>query len=121
MGSDEDRNIKEKIRHIIVEKRRYREMGYSAASMAAELGVTPARLSGILRDNFGENYSSLINRYRVKEAKKYLLDRNKVSYTVDDIAYSVGFSNRQSFFSAFKRFVGTTPDKWRREEVNKCL
>ncbi|MCM1313203.1 MAG: helix-turn-helix domain-containing protein [Bacteroides sp.] len=112
--SDEEHDLAEKVRYIIVRKYRYRDVDYSASALARDLDVTPARLSGILKRHFGENYSSLVNRCRVRDAKRYLLDSRKSAYTVDDIAVMVGFSNRQSFFSAFKRFTGTTPDKWRK-------
>lgn len=114
--SDEtNRELVRMLRNIVVKQRRYRDIDYSAALLARDLGITPARLSCILRQNFGENYSSLVNRYRIRDAKKYLLDANKAAYTVDDIAVLVGFANRQSFYSAFRRFVGTTPDRWRKD------
>lgn len=121
----EELALTEKIRHIIIKKCRYRDIDYSAACLAHDLDIAPSRLSKILQRNFGENYSSLVNRCRVKDAKRYLLDRNRASYTVEDIGVAVGFSNRQSFYSAFSRFAGTTPDKWRKEGggaavENKC-
>ncbi len=44
-----------------------------------------------------------------------LTDRRYVGKTVEQIAKMVGFANRQSFYSSFMRFVGKTPNLYRRD------
>ena len=44
---------------------------------------------------------------------RHLKDKRFAPYSIDDIGLMVGFRNRQSFFSAFKKVSGTTPEKYR--------
>ena len=59
------------------------------------------------------SYSDIVHTYRIQDAVRYLKDRRFALYSMDDIGTMVGFRNRQSFFAAFKKATGTTPDKFR--------
>lgn len=62
-----------------------------------------------------ENFNAYINRWRIKEAKLLLIDTSYNHYTIDAIAEMVGFSNKVSFYKAFKRVTGTSPTDFRRQ------
>ena len=38
--------------------------------------------------------------------------------TMEDISYSSGFANRQSFYTAFAKFVGISPKEYRQQILN---
>lgn len=101
------------INSILFKQRKYRDLDYSAKCLAEELGLSGCSLSKVLSKVFGRNYADLVNSQRVEDAKIHLRDRRKSEYSVDDIGLLVGFRNRQSFFTAFKTYVGITPQKYR--------
>lgn len=107
-----EKKMKERIKELLVRQKRYRDCDYSQAQLAADMGVDVSQLSRSFKRLFGMSYSGLVHKYRVKDAMKYL--RNpKQHYTIDDVAMLAGFGNRQSFYSAFKKETGMTPEAWR--------
>jgi len=63
-------------------------------------------------------HAPIINQYRIKEAKKMLIEESERS--VLSIAYAVGFNSKSSFYEAFSRFTGKTPVQYRREKENRA-
>ena len=61
----------------------------------------------------GKNFTSMLNRYRIREACRRLNDQsNYGSYTLEAIAESVGFKSRNAFTNNFKQQVGLTPSEY---------
>ena len=105
--------MKERILHLLIQQKKYRDGDYSQAKLATDLGVSTYTLSKVLRRIFGMTYTDIVHKYRIRDAIRQLKNPRKQDYTVDDIGMLVGFRNRQSFFSAFKKATGTTPEKYR--------
>ncbi len=55
-----------------------------------------------------------MNRYRVEEAKRLLLDPGKASLTILAIGFEAGFNNKGSFNQAFRKFTDRTPSEFRK-------
>ena len=106
-------SYKENLYNILIKEKRYQDPDFSAAKLAEILGISPFKLSRILKREFGMSYTDMVHAYRIQDAKRYLKDKRLESVTVDDIGAMVGFHNRQSFFEAFRNTTGTTPDKYR--------
>lgn len=70
----------------------------------------------IYKDFSGNSLSDEINRLRVEEASRLLLDTNDA---VKELYARAGFSNYNSFFSSFKKSKGMTPAVYRRNHENK--
>ena len=51
-------------------------------------------------------------RLRIEEAKKLLVSSDM---SIQDISYSVGYVDVHVFIRWFKKYVGTTPGKYRKE------
>lgn len=104
----------DKIMDIIVMKKRYRDPDYSAKDLARDLDTNTRYLSAVVNSRFDMNYSCLLNEYRVKEAKYLLTDKRFADKNVEEISSMVGFANRQSFYAAFYKIVGETPNGYRK-------
>ena len=100
------------ITKLMVEQK-YRDPKFSAQRLADELGVNTRHISAIVNIRFQQNYSELVNRMRIYEAKYMLQERGFDNMTVEDIAINVGFATRQSFYAAFYRLCGITPKEYR--------
>ena len=73
----------------------------------------------LLNSRFGKNYSCLLNEYRIKDAKHLLVDKRYADKNVEEISSMVGFANRQSFYAAFYKNVGETPNGFRKRNMEK--
>lgn len=82
----------------------------SAYEMSKKLGISYSHMCHILTDKLGTNYSSLLNSFRIENAKKLLLTTDK---NITEIGFDCGFSDSSYFIKMFKRSVGTTPKKYR--------
>ena len=111
--------IAKEIRRMIVVNKRYREKGMNIGTMASELEITPTLLSAVVKSKFKSSFSSFINKLRVDEAKEMLLSGKFAGMNVEDIGYMVGFSTRSTFYNAFAKFAGTTPNVYRKKNVNE--
>lgn len=59
------------------------------------------------------NFKQMINRHRVEGSKKILQNPAFSHYTIDAIGHEVGFSNRASFCTAFKKYTKSSPHAYR--------
>ncbi|MBQ9362054.1 MAG: AraC family transcriptional regulator [Bacteroidaceae bacterium] len=105
--------MKEDILNLLVKKKKYRDCEYSQAKLAADLGISTFVLSRQMKQLFGMTYTDLVHKHRIKDAMRYLDGRKRTHYTMDEISVLVGFGNRQSFYTAFKKETGLTPEMYR--------
>ncbi len=108
--SERDLALAEKIRVLLVQDKLYRSMELSRSSLALRLAITEHQLSRIINQCFSQNFSTLVNHYRILEAKDRLA-KEETAITV--IAFEVGFSSIPSFNRVFKNTVGISPSEHR--------
>ena len=110
---DKLETYKERIDAILIREKGYLVPDFSAQQLAERMGMSRFQLSRILKAEFGMSYSEIVHTYRIQDAMHHLKDKRLAPYSIDDIGAMVGVKNRQSFFSAFKKATGTTPEKFR--------
>ncbi|MDA3957019.1 AraC family transcriptional regulator, partial [Oceanispirochaeta sp.] len=89
----------------------YRDPSCCVQSLADELKFSVNYLRQIYKDFSGQSLSDEINRLRVEEAARLLLESDN---PVKEIYARAGFSNYNSFFTSFKKMKGHTPALFRR-------
>lgn len=109
----------DKILNIIVIEKRYRDKEFSAKSLAVELNTNTRYISAVINSRFNTNFSCLINEYRIKEALHRMTDKRFSDMTIEEIGTLVGFANRQSFYAAFYRVMGETPNNYRKRHMKR--
>jgi len=102
-----------KIKEIVIAKKKFLDPDFTAKQLAEQLNINTRYLSAVINSKFKKNYSSLINELRVKEAITAMSRKKNDDKNIDEIGKMVGFSNRQSFYAAFYRFIGITPRNYR--------
>lgn len=107
----------DKILHIIVVQKKYKDVNFSAKDLAKELKTNTRYLSAVINSRFGMNYSCLLNEYRIKDALHLLIDKRYLDKNVEEISAMVGFANRLSFYAAFYKNVGETPNSYRKRKL----
>ncbi len=109
----------DRILNIVVVQKKYKDPNYSAKDLAKELNTNTRYLSAVINSRFGMNYSCLLNEYRVKDAAHYLTDKRYEDKNVEEISAMVGFANRQSFYAAFYKNMGETPNSYRKRHLGE--
>ena len=104
----------QKIVDIVIIKKKYKDPNFSSKDLAKLLKTNTRYLSAVVNSRFGMNYSCLLNEYRIKDALRLLADKKNNEKNVEEISAMVGFANRQSFYAAFYRIVGETPNGYRK-------
>lgn len=84
--------------------------------LSSELAIPARYLSQIINEHVQLNFYDYISKYRIEEAKEILSD-NSNNKTVLEILYEVGFNSKSSFNTAFKKYTGTTPSRFKKETV----
>lgn len=107
----------EKIQQKLVLEKKYRDPEYSAKQLAADLQTNTRYISAVVNLRYQQNYSSLVNELRIRDALYLLIDQRYADQTVEDISSMVGFANRQSFYAAFYRLKGMTPKEYRQHNM----
>lgn len=72
-------------------------------------------LSQTINNYYHQNFNQIINSLRIRDARLLLIEDKFEKYTIESIAESVGFKNRTSFISSFKKICGKTPSEFRKE------
>lgn len=104
-----------RLKECMTEKKMFMNEDLTLKDLADELAITVHQLSQVLNERLATNFNNFVNRYRINESKMILLDEPDRS--VISIAFLVGFNTKSSFYNAFSRFTGTTPQDYRRENL----
>ncbi|MCK4763315.1 MAG: AraC family transcriptional regulator [Candidatus Aminicenantes bacterium] len=83
------------------------------------LGISEKHLSQILNEKLHQNFNKFINKYRVEEAKRKILDPKEKDFVLLKIAFDVGFNSKSAFNAAFKKFARMNPSQYRRAGEQK--
>ena len=77
---------------------------------AQSLGISRRRFTQLFRQVTGTSWLAYVRRLRVEHAKRLLAQTDR---TVLSIAFECGFEDLSTFYRAFKREVGQSPNQWR--------
>lgn len=81
--------------------------------IANEFNVNSSYLSVLLKNTLNINYHDYLNNLRINEAKRML---TKTNMPIKEILKSVGFNNKQTFISTFKKITHVTPNEYRKNK-----
>ncbi len=103
----------------LTKEKLYRDPGYSAQKLAADLGTNVRYISACVANRTGDNYNALVNGLRLRDACQMLRGKRHARMSVEEVGLLAGFSSRQAFYTAFSRVYKTTPLAYRRQAESK--
>ena len=83
------------------------------SDLASELNYNERLVSKSINKFGCGNFNKFINSFRIEHSKELLTGGNFDHYTIEAIADESGFSNKVSFYNAFKSETGMSPTKFR--------
>jgi AraC-like DNA-binding protein len=108
------KETKEKLIELEAVKKFYLAKGYAIRDLAKDTGIPSYILTVYINRNLETNFSDFINERRVEECARLMEEGSFTHYTLEGLAETCGFSNRNSFLSAFKKFKGMTPSAFKK-------
>ena len=105
---------KERVASIIGQLRGSELETISVEELARRCGCSRRQLSRVFREQFGDSVVSRKMELRLERATRLLLTS---SSKIVDVAMECGFSHLGQFSAKFKEKYGTTPAKWREEQL----
>ncbi|GHV43477.1 AraC family transcriptional regulator [Clostridia bacterium] len=96
-------------------KRRFAEE-ISIEQMCRDLLISRAKLYRVLKEAGTESYKSIVNYYRIENAKDLLRNTNS---TIPYIAQASGFESDSSFYRVFKELTTLSPNSYRERPQTK--
>jgi AraC-like DNA-binding protein len=102
------------LQRALAEERVYLDPELTLSTLAVRLKMPVPHLSQVINQRLNQNFTDLINGYRVEEAKRRLVDPAWGHYSIMAIAEDVGFRSKSSFNEVFKKHAQMTPSTFRR-------
>jgi AraC-like DNA-binding protein len=109
-----DQALMDKLRAFMQSQKPYLDPELSLSSLSRELGLNRNQLSQLINDGIGDNFYDFVNKYRVDEVKRLMVDPLKQNYNLLGIALEAGFKSKSTFNLIFKRFTGLTPTEYKK-------
>ncbi len=109
LSETQKKELLESIVLLMEEEKYYLNEQFTVRDFAKEIGTNRNYLSQIINEFFNTNFTNFVNEYRVKEARKLLLNPEYQNYSLEGIAKTCGFHSKATFNTAFKKFTGVTP------------
>ncbi|WP_420604180.1 helix-turn-helix domain-containing protein [Flagellimonas sp.] len=103
--------IKEEIKLAFERDKLYKNNVIGLNDLSQYIAKDRYKVSQVLNEYLQKNFYSLLNHYRIKEAKHLLITQPFLS--VKAVMYEVGFNSKTSFYSAFKKETGLSPNDYR--------
>lgn len=109
-----DNSLIEKLQLYMKDEKPFLDPELSLSTLAKAIGINRNQLSQLINTGIGENFYDFINKYRVEEVKRLMVDPQKQNYNLLGMALEAGFKSKSTFNLIFKRFTGLTPSEYRK-------
>lgn len=115
---DADRNLWEKVDRMMSEDRLYLRKDLTLESMAQAAGTNRTYLSKAINTFSGGNFSSYVDRYRIREAVG-IIETKGSAVDLREVGDMVGYSSVPAFYKAFSKETGLPPGRYRDEIIRR--
>ncbi len=121
ISEDDAKEYLEKIIAFVEDNEAYKDSNFNLTVLSDELNIPSAYISQALNTYKKETFYTFLNKYRIELAKKMLNDSEYKNKTILAIAYESGFNSKATFNNSFKKEVGMTPSRYRKENQKNTL
>ena len=86
--------------------------GLSLKDISRDLFINPVYLGQLIKKETNSTFAELLNKQRIKAAQQLLLSTND---SIEDVCYTVGYSNVGYFYKVFRKLCGKSPKAYRKQ------
>lgn len=88
-------------------------LDFNMQKLATLVNSNYNNVSQVVNEQFGKNFSQLLNEYRIKEACRRLNNLEKYgNMTIESIGNDLGYGSRSTFITQFKALTSLTPSEF---------
>ncbi|MFB9077172.1 helix-turn-helix domain-containing protein [Flavobacterium procerum] len=91
----------------------YTDSTLNREKVAEQLDISAGYLSQIVNIITGDNFANYINKYRVEAVKEMISNPEYENYNLLAIGLESGFTSKTTFYKAFKKVMGLTPNEYK--------
>lgn len=84
----------------------------SLKDISKDLFINPVYLGQLIKKETNSTFAELLNKQRIKAAQQLLPSTND---SIEDICYTVGYSNVGYFYKVFRKLCGKSPKAYRKQ------
>lgn len=103
----------QKLELLCKEQHMYTDSTLNREKVAEKLGISAGYVSQIVNAVTGDNFAHYINQYRVEAVKEMISDPEYENYNLLTMGLEAGFTSKTTFFKAFKKVTGQTPNEYK--------
>jgi AraC-like DNA-binding protein len=104
--------IGQKIEQCMIDHQPYLQKEFNLTELSVLIHIPVHHLAIYFREEKEQSFINYRNRWRVEYSKTLIQDGKAKELTLEAIGILSGFTNRNAFISAFKRFEGFTPGEF---------
>ena len=112
MSQERVADIQGNIRDHFSKNKPFLKHGYSLRMLSEEIHLPLHQLSAFINSYYKMNFNDFVNEYRILSCIEKLLKKEWEIKKLESIAEETGFSNRNTFTSAFKKATGLNPSEF---------
>lgn len=102
------KRCKDRLTEMVASERPYLKKGLKIQDMAEMMHISSHQLSQVINLEYEKTFTEYINQLRVEHAIR-LIEQEPEGIKIFALALDSGFSNKVSFYNAFKRHTGMSP------------
>ncbi|XDD46061.1 helix-turn-helix domain-containing protein [Leptospira sp. WS39.C2] len=106
------KEFKLKLETLLESEKVYLNENCNEEMIATKLGLTYHQLSELINVEYNLNFPTVLNHYRIKEAKQILVEKPELN--VAEVGKMAGFGSRSAFYLEFKKQSGMNPNQFRK-------
>jgi len=103
----------QKLEILCKEQHIYTDSTLNREKVAEKLGISAGYVSQIVNTITGENFANYINQYRVEAVKEMISNSEYENYNLLAMGLESGFTSKTTFYKAFKKITGQTPNEYK--------
>jgi len=113
-----DFSAMKEIERLMTEDKIYTNSSLSTELIAQRIGMKPYQVSRLINHFTKKSFTSFVNEYRIKEGIR-ILSLASGSVSLKRLSFDIGFNNRISFYTAFKKITGLSPSDFKNSIVKR--
>lgn len=113
LKEEQGQKVIAQLNQLMHQEKPYLESNLKVDEISRKIGVSNHHISQAINEQLQMNFSDYINQFRIQEAENLLRNTTRQEMNIIEIAYEVGFNNKNSFNNAFKKINGFTATEYR--------
>lgn len=114
LSQEDARQYGDRVKQLMEKEHLYTDSNMTLGKLANRLSISSHNLSEVINTQLQQNFYDFVNRYRVEQVKRDLLDPIKQHLTIIALAFDAGFNSKAAFNTVFKEYTNQTPSEYRK-------